>query len=220
MCLLTGADGFKIKRIDNHPEVRPQWGPNSGAGPLIALCNRPYWSRLWIIQEILLAEQVLICCGSMACSWALLKEVVYSVDCRFLAYESKIVYDLVRYRDDLQSKRIRGDTGSKWDQLDQLITTFVGSFCEEPRDMVYAVLSLMNEPSNIAIDYSKSVEEVFEETVQQISKTGFGSRRFILGGILTTLWFRLEVDLFKIENRSIQGPGKGEYGTAVHVRQC
>lgn len=86
--------------------------------------------------------------------------------------------------------------------------------------MVYAVLSLMNEPSNIAIDYSKSVEEVFEETVQQISKTGFGSRRFILGGILTTLWFRLEVDLFKIENRSIQGPGKGEYGTAVHVRQC
>ena len=33
------------------------------------LCFRPYWSRLWIVQEVVLATDVLIQCGNDHCNW-------------------------------------------------------------------------------------------------------------------------------------------------------
>ena len=37
-----------------------------------SLCYREYWTRLWIIQEILLATEILICCGDETVSWSAL----------------------------------------------------------------------------------------------------------------------------------------------------
>ena len=34
-----------------------------------ALCFRPYWSRLWIVQEVVLATDVRIQCGNNHCNW-------------------------------------------------------------------------------------------------------------------------------------------------------
>ena len=37
-----------------------------GRDPILALCNRSYWRRVWIVQEIQLARSIVIRCGSKA----------------------------------------------------------------------------------------------------------------------------------------------------------
>lgn len=34
-----------------------------------SLFKRPYWSRLWVVQEIMLARRVIFMCGSKGCGW-------------------------------------------------------------------------------------------------------------------------------------------------------
>jgi len=34
-----------------------------------AFCSRPYWNRLWIVQEVVLATDILIQCGNDHCNW-------------------------------------------------------------------------------------------------------------------------------------------------------
>lgn len=50
---------------------------------LNSLCSRSYWSRLWIIQEVLLASDLLIQCGSLSFQWEELSKVF-----RYLRYTS------------------------------------------------------------------------------------------------------------------------------------
>jgi len=42
---------------------RGKWATLSG------LCTRSYWFRLWIIQEVLLASDLLIQCGPLSFQW-------------------------------------------------------------------------------------------------------------------------------------------------------
>jgi Heterokaryon incompatibility protein (HET) len=39
---------------------------------LVMLLQRPYWTRVWIVQEILLSTNPIMCCGSHQSSWLLL----------------------------------------------------------------------------------------------------------------------------------------------------
>jgi hypothetical protein len=41
----------------------------SDVGPALKLCCAPYWSRLWIIQEMLSAQKLIIHCGPVHYKW-------------------------------------------------------------------------------------------------------------------------------------------------------
>jgi hypothetical protein len=43
-----------------------------------AIWERPYWNRLWIVQEIILAPKVLIQCGQSITDWAHFSNVIFS----------------------------------------------------------------------------------------------------------------------------------------------
>lgn len=34
-----------------------------------ALCDCAYWSRLWVLQEIVLASNIVVLCGPETCKW-------------------------------------------------------------------------------------------------------------------------------------------------------
>lgn len=40
---------------------------------LVLLCQREYWTRLWIIQEVILASSIIIQCGADSCQWLRLR---------------------------------------------------------------------------------------------------------------------------------------------------
>lgn len=43
-----------------------------------ALCTRPYWTRLWVIQEVVLGYEIYIHCGSMRISWDIFSSTVHN----------------------------------------------------------------------------------------------------------------------------------------------
>lgn len=46
--------------------------PSKDWEALVALLRRPYWRRAWITQEIVLAQKLLLLCGSFEISWSML----------------------------------------------------------------------------------------------------------------------------------------------------
>src|ERR1700679_2423142 len=46
-----------------------------GWGALLKLCHRSYWSRLWVIQELVLAPQIQIQCGHLQLEWSALNHI-------------------------------------------------------------------------------------------------------------------------------------------------
>jgi hypothetical protein len=53
-------------------------------------------------------------------------------------------------------------------KLSYILTAFSGWHCRNPRDKVYGLLGLMHEQFRIAIDYHKSIEEIFTDAVRKV----------------------------------------------------
>ncbi|OAL56939.1 HET-domain-containing protein [Pyrenochaeta sp. DS3sAY3a] len=125
------------------------------------LLTRPYWSRLWIIQEVILARDLSILCGSKQLSWS-----------RFAEF---LCPHILWWRDDTDPLatilRMRHEY-NRPPTLYEAIVFFQESQCKDPRDNIYGLLSFttgFKSEMQIAIDYSKSAAEVYVETLSVLS---------------------------------------------------
>ncbi len=138
-------------------------------GPLLkatrALVSRPYWDRLWIVQELCLAQEVLVWygdCGEVQmqwlCDW-------YNTCCSPLSNDGLPSWQSFHGLHGVWSTtrpEYLADMGPLFKELSHLIPTFSGMLCSDPRDKVYALLSLAVDQEEHAIipDYSKTVEDL------------------------------------------------------------
>ena len=74
---------------------------------VLRLCNRPYWRRLWIIQEVILARNAMLHCGKNSASWDDFSKFRVRWDQRigigfarrhFADVRKNLAFDLDRYR--------------------------------------------------------------------------------------------------------------------------
>jgi hypothetical protein len=129
------------------------------------LCNRDYWQRLWIIQEIGLATNLSVVYADKTqlfrCRWREFVNVLRENQ-RFLQetepHEILPPLKLAQQRDGRH-----GDIN----RLERLIETFKLAKCTEPRDKIYGLLGLANDCSSesLTVDYSKTLFQLFEEVV-------------------------------------------------------
>jgi ankyrin repeat protein len=138
------------------------------AGKVQVLFERPYWSRLWIIQEVLMSRTVTVMCGNQSFGlWRLARMYVPGSDDDlegnpddFCPVEiNDTVHSLIRET----SSRV-----FEKQKLSFILWSFAKLQCEDPRDKVYGLLSLVQGPEAIAVDYSKTPTEVFFNTIQRI----------------------------------------------------
>lgn len=138
-----------------------------------------YWSRVWIIQEFILAKSVEIWCGDRS---APLKN--FEKLCRYAQQSRKRLYP--RPAETMGVLWSRGWTlsqhRSKWQHggkagikastfgLQRLLRTYAGSQSTDIRDRVYALLGIACDTSQaqhpIVVDYAKSNIEVLVDVVQ------------------------------------------------------
>jgi hypothetical protein len=127
----------------------------------IALLNRSYWSRLWIVQEIVMASKRLVLCGDVVCSWTLLKRAVDR-----LANKSTKAHCVVKAQGESILQRTPAET------LVDLLWWFDGQECEDPRDKIYGLLGLLfhldETDAPLTADYRKSEREVLVDVVQSL----------------------------------------------------
>ena len=132
--------------------------------PVTDLFQRPYWSRGWIVQEIVLAKRAVIFCGRRYILWDTLDISLYNLmNNRRYYYEPfkggtyQRVITIKMQRDFLQ---VPGCTRQFADYLDRQRFREVS----DPRDLVYSVSGLAKDilPGAIVPNYSNSVQQVYQ----------------------------------------------------------
>jgi Heterokaryon incompatibility protein (HET) len=137
---------------------------------IFALCHRPYWNRLWIIQELVLAKSIYVLCGSEYQSWESLEKLASNMedkDCMGLFSQEPHLPDSPAHK--IITFRSRWNTlDAKKKTLDSFIVTgrIDKAECTDPRDKVFGLLGLVDElgVKSMGIteaDYGKSEGEIY-----------------------------------------------------------
>jgi hypothetical protein len=127
------------------------------------LLNRSWFERLWIRQEICLANLgAVLVCGFDTIPWSDFRKAVFCLSCKRGPYgyfgESG---QTTKFKERLQMIYRLGDNGDV--PIDILMHTTRNCKCSDPRDRVYALLSIYNRNLNIVPDYHLSKEEVYQD---------------------------------------------------------
>lgn len=145
---------------------------------LIALCQDPYWSRAWIVQELILAGNVQIRCNEVQVELEALEARLAQVRTWFrgrklLIKPPKVVAILESPAAKLLAKR------SKWQESRgrTYINPWESGFgilgCSDVRDRVYAMAALMDPNVAVTPDYSKTPSDVFRDIFERhLRRTG------------------------------------------------
>ncbi|GIZ43338.1 hypothetical protein CKM354_000657000 [Cercospora kikuchii] len=131
-------------------------------GELQEIADLPYWTRVWIVQEISLAGIVRLMLGDYVIHWRSLAEFYKFVSShspqRILAPPS------LQHASNLSLRMI-----STQQSLPKVLKTFSKQQCSDPRDQVYGLLSLISWPKQLGAiipDYDKSVLAVAAEILK------------------------------------------------------
>jgi Heterokaryon incompatibility protein (HET) len=139
---------------------------------LLLFCTREYWTRLWIIQELVVASHITLHCGRWVCSWAdfswffemagdqagmqqLTPQMSNTdIDPEFLPVMKSVPMNLMRER------RWHGLKAQR--PLFELCIVFGSSNCEDRRDKVFGLqaFTLACCREAVEVNYSSSVSEV------------------------------------------------------------
>jgi len=155
-------------------------------------------SRIWIVQELAVAGDALIQCGSCTTSWRYWDLVIDGYQAAVLdpprgihlfswmppfrhsQYPGQVLLhpELSNTIDWAAACALHTATRRCQDSevdhgLASLLIRFRDFLCSDPRDKIYAIFRLSKESAHIKPDYSKSVAEVYMEAVQNSVKNPF-----------------------------------------------
>jgi len=150
---------------------RQIWKDEEGKA-ILAICQRKYWTRVWIVQEIIYAKCILVLCGSKSLSWGEFGNVFQSLEsikligwfhrhsygAEVLASPAAVIFQQKsKWEEDLMRK----EKGLPFSILLELYNSL-----ESTRlvDKVYGLLGLSSD--KLPIDYCKAIKEVYNDVMR------------------------------------------------------
>ena len=137
-------------------------------GPAIqSFCERPYWRRLWVFQELKFARDITLVCGKMTLSWRRFKEFLLHAYLEGLAPR---LYDKINSLRTSPAGTMVNLTcmplnTSLWALL--LVTKHLQ--CAEPHDKVYALLSVAKSGhEGIYADYAMPIPVLLNSVLKNL----------------------------------------------------
>ena len=140
------------------------------------LLSNSYWTRLWIIQEIGLATNLIVCTSRDRYGW--------SEFCQFVSTESfpqllfPLGYGRLKLIQNLdQQRRARHKQSNR---LEVLLERFQHAQCQEPRDKIFAFFGLAHDchDGTLQANYVKAMSEIHADCIKH-----FCRRRFFPDGV-------------------------------------
>lgn len=162
-----GAFDFVRTSYQRSPYNREELKDDEGWLVLEELCNREYWKRVWIVQEICLASRLLLCCGTSQIPWVYLSELRRCRKNVWPRYMSKgeqaFMRSLPARIDQQKASRQKNGSCTLW----TLLEAFQASLCKEIHDKIYGFIGLSTDcgSTGIPIDYSKSVQQLYRDVI-------------------------------------------------------
>lgn len=154
---------------NDEPDYEPSDYEAALSNGVDTLIMDPYFRRLWIVQELILARTITILCGSLHAPWANIEtwadipvaaELPGSFGGRsdINIQRNEMLREAVRYRRDGSWRRQR---------LSDFIHYFCQQQCKDPRDKVYGLLGLLSDEERMSIepDYDRSLKQLFVDTI-------------------------------------------------------
>lgn len=135
-----------------------------GSGRL-DLLRRPWFKRVWVLQELVLARDPWVQCGKLRLRWNRIYDFLYPTtkpQGRSMSREDMTISGMQKFRN-LYHASLFSET-PKPDLLD-LVASRRGLGANDGRDMIFAHLGLASDLHNsrIAVDYRKSCTRVYED---------------------------------------------------------
>ncbi|CAG8961338.1 hypothetical protein HYFRA_00013799 [Hymenoscyphus fraxineus] len=116
--------------------------------------ERPYFRRMWIVQEVVLGNRCAVMCGSHVMGWDELSKASFCLEMD----DEKLV----------EAHRVVGmmrllKSGSEERTLLHLLNQTYNLLCTNPKDKVYGILGLVSDvcEGEVVVDYSLSCQEIY-----------------------------------------------------------
>lgn len=139
---------------------------------LLALCEHPYWSRAWIVQEVTLAREVQMECSNTELD---IKHPADRLQHMRNWVKSRKFYDIP----DIVTKILQSPAAKliakrqKWQEshgcsyINLWDSGFGNLGCSDVRGRVYAMAAVMDPKLTVILDYNKTPPNVFKDIFEQ-----------------------------------------------------
>jgi hypothetical protein len=130
------------------------------------LCERPYWRRMWVIQEIVHAKKITVLCGPQSFTWDSVESLYLKLkglqDTHWFPHHESAIQVLQSSAAVLVWQRAHyRHPETPAPSLRTLIEVFRHWQCAEIRDKVFALVSMASPDTTIVPDYSQSARDVY-----------------------------------------------------------
>ncbi|RGP65875.1 heterokaryon incompatibility [Fusarium longipes] len=131
--------------------------------PVRSLSDRPWWTRMWTLQELVVSRNITIQVDKYSIEWEKWCFLMDSVNPVNMLSPSNLYGALKRSRDDYQrNEHVGGPDG-----LLELLYMFRHKECTQKPDMLYALLGLVRPQDCFVIpDTTKSFQVVFRDFIK------------------------------------------------------
>lgn len=155
-----GANSTKILRL-NYEE-----GQNLES----VLSWSPVWERLWVMQEVSCAPELVLVAGTHTLDWSVIRsflgdsQVADAFHAPFSHHEKKLVQvafstaQLIEHQRSVVQKMKDGYNSTLLDVL----ARFKSTTATDPRDKIYGLLGLVSQ-HDITVDYNKTTQQVYTD---------------------------------------------------------
>ena len=174
LCDCAGNEELILDRF-KHPEIRRQ------INALSSLYDRPYWGRIWITQELVLADHIWVICGNDIVSWNAFESIRNSFgkmssrsELYQLLFKNTDEWSLSNLRDKSKGPNLidmtRNDFQKRNLGLFESVSGHWPKAASNPRDLIYGLLGIIDEKETkeIEIDYSKSIARVYTDFAKRV----------------------------------------------------
>jgi hypothetical protein len=194
--------GSAFKDLPPYPISRPFF-EDEFLAPVLEFFNQDYWSRMWIIQEVVLAPRFIVQCGSEILDGDVLENfevAMYDHELNYMSmsYElwardhpedkqaqespifTKELLDNLKKSMGMRVIAERAFQGKSRSELSyglsRLITSYATHSCSVSHDYVYALLSLdEGAHRQIAPNYEQSTSDLFQEVTKVLTPEALGN---------------------------------------------
>lgn len=151
---------YNFVRLEN-PETNILSYPKDSLVGLRQLFSWPWWKRVWIVQEVVAANEIVVRYGGRFIPWSFFVHVCQAIQAsEFRAHPRAHILRTCGYRKFMALDNFRSHGAMLLIRLLQCTRDYSAT---DPRDKIYAMLGIAADvsPTDIVPDYTQSPEEVY-----------------------------------------------------------
>lgn len=149
------------------------WASSTGLG-VQALCQRLYWHRLWVFQELRVAKARHLMCGSKMIGWDRFEKFLLFAEQALETHRLDNRVEVIKSSPAMQMAKLRSQPADA--TLWTLIQRTTHLRCADIRDRAYALLGVINEAQDktrveIFPDYDIPIPAFLNSVLKKVSDT-------------------------------------------------